>query len=93
MNTDTEVLTDRQQEMQILHQQWMQHPVTKAAFEILGNHMQYVADTLANSSSADTVSDSKIRQYAVQLKTCQTIRAMLGEAPIFVGKLGKQSKQ
>jgi hypothetical protein len=93
MNTDVEPLTNRQQEMQILHQQWMQQPCTKAALEILEQHQAYITNVLANSSSSESVSDSKIRQMAVQLKTCQTVQTMLFNPQVFVSKLGKQSKQ
>ena len=87
MNTDTVPLNDRQQEMQVLHSQWLAHPCTKAALEILIKHEKFIADFIANSSSSETVTDSKIRQYAVQLKTCQVVQTMLFDSQVFVSKL------
>ena len=80
-------------ELQILHSEWLRNPITKRAMEIMKNHEALVCTSIANASSSDSVTDSKVRQYAVQLATTKILSTLLFNSSEFVAKSVNNKQQ
>ena len=75
------------QEVDLLHHQWLQNPVTKQTLKLLEDQHKRVVGFISNeASNVANTSDATIRQFAVQLKTIETIKKLIYDTPTFVAK-------
>jgi hypothetical protein len=72
---------DKQQESEIqtAHQNWLKHPVTKAALDRLEAHRERFIILLSQDSSNENVTDAAYRHYGVGLRTCDAALKLLEE--------------
>ena len=75
------------QDTLLLHQQWLQHPITKQVKSVLEAQSAWISKSISDGSMNQTIPDNHFRQLAVQLKTIETIKTLLYDSEKFTNKI------
>lgn len=75
--------------MNVQHQEWLNHPVTKELKKMLDKHEQNISDAIANNAMDTNKSDNYVVRLAVQLKTTKTLKQLAYDTETFVTKSGQ----
>ena len=70
--------------LEILHQAWLNDPITKTLKRILDDHEDKIVAMLASQSMSTNVTDQTIRHLTVQLNTVRTIKQLAYDTHTFV---------
>lgn len=88
------MITDqKQEELLVLHQQWLNYPITRQAVDILRKHRDSVAGTVGDRATNEKVPDNLFRVFAGQIKTLDTVIELLTNSKAFVDKLKQQESK
>lgn len=75
---------DIRKELVLLHQQWCDYQITKTTARIITEHKQRIIDAMLIAASDTNVNDAKIRYFAVQLQTIETIEKLIYDTDTFI---------
>lgn len=66
-------------ELKTIHDSWLAHPITKAAFGVIENHQQRFLKHATLSTSNSEVTDAQIRLDIMAVHTCSAIVYLLSD--------------
>lgn len=81
---------EKQQELAILHKQWLQDPVTRQLLVMLENHVLTIANKNGDNATKSDVTSEVVRVVAGQVATTMTIRKMISDTDSFINNISKQ---
>lgn len=68
---------EKENEIRTLHDSWLNHPMTKAAFRAIDDHEDSFIESMSVDATSPTVTDEQMRFKIIGMKTCRAIRAKL----------------
>lgn len=74
---------EKENELKTIHDNWLNHPMTKAAFRAIENHRQSFVKKSESGVVDSNVTDAQIRMLVMGSKTCDYIRMILQDKDKF----------
>lgn len=66
------------QEVEIqLHEQWMQHPITRQLINKINEHKEKFVTQLSTHASDQSITDQTIRSYAINIRNTDAILKLI----------------
>lgn len=74
---------EKENELKTIHDNWLFHPMTKAAFGIIEGHKQRFVRFMSDKATDQLVLDPQFRLCAASIQTCDKLKLMLSDKSNF----------
>lgn len=82
-------MSEGARELVVMHQHWLQDPVTKTLLRAIDQQEQKYTEFLCTIAVDDSVSDAKVRRTAVQLQTIKQLKQTVYATEVLIAKSGQ----